>query len=287
MFKSKFAICLATSALTLGTFLFVASCHKKDTTTPTTSTSEDTGYAADQLNAEKSYSDAESIANVAASTTGSMAYRTTGTTLGPCAIVTHTGDSIIVDFGTTDCLCADGRYRRGKIFITYTGVYADSGSTHTITFDNYYQNDDQVTGYKTVTNAGHNSSGQIYFNVTINGKIMRTTGAVDSVNWTRVRTWLTGSSTATWTDDSYSISGNGTMIRTTSAGVSTDLSVSIPTATPLVVAYDCRWIESGTIDYTLTATGATRSINFGTTPVCNDTAVLTGFSGASVTVIMP
>ena len=287
MFKSKLSICIATTAITLGTFLFVASCHKKDNTT--TSSTEDTGYAADQQLAEKSYSDAESISNVAANTTSgtTMGYRTTATTIGACATVTHSGDSIIVDFGTTDCTCADGRVRRGKIIITYTGGhYADSGSTHTITFDNYYQDDNAVTGTKTVTNMGNNSAGQPYFNVTISGTITRTTGTVITANWTRVRTWIAGYTTlGVWADDVYSISGTGTMTRTTSAGVTTTLSADISTATPLITAYTCRYIEAGTITYTL-STGAVRSINFGTTPHCDATATLTWATG-SVVITLP
>ena len=287
MFKNKLTLILGTGILTLGAFIFATSCHKTKTVTP--SNSEDTGYASDHMLAEKSYSDAQTISDQAATVsggTGTMGYRTTGTTLGPCATVTHSGDSIVIDFGTTDCTCLDGRTRRGKIIVTYTGGhYADSGSVHTITFSGYYVDDNAVTGTKTVTNMGHNSAGQLWFNVTINGTITKATGGTITANWTRVRTWLTGDTTSRWSDDSYSISGTGTLNRTTAAGVTSTVNVSISTATPLIVAYGCRWIEAGTITYTL-STGATRSIDFGSTPVCNDVATLT-WPGGSTTITLP
>lgn len=289
MLKSKLSLFLGTSAMVLGSFIFIVACHKKDTTT-TTSSTEDTGYAADQVTAEKSYSDAESISNVAANTpNGSLGYRTTETTIGGCATVTHSGDTITVNFGSTDCVCADGRTRRGEIIIVYSGAYSDSGSTHTITFSDYYQDDNAITGTKTVTNMGHNSSGQPYFNVTINGTFTNhVTGAVSTVSWTRVRTWTAGSTTSTWTDDVYSISGSGSMVRTTTAGVSTTVDVAISTTNPLIVAYSCRWIEGGTITYTIASTGATRSIDYGSSsaPVCNNTATLT-WAGGSIVITLP
>jgi len=264
------------SALIFGSLIFLAACHKKDTTT----TTEDTGYATDHMLAEKSYSDAENISDDAANTSGStLTYRTTST----CATVTHSGDTITVDFGT-GCVGHDGRTRSGKIIIVYSGgAYADSGSTHVITFDNYFVDGNQILGSKTVTNMGHNSAGQPWFNVVIAGSIVKASGGTVTVAWTRVRTWLTGYTTlGDPTDDSYSISGTGTITRASGDVVS----VAIPTTAPLIMAYGCKWIEAGTINYTLPS-GATRSVNFGTTPVCNATATITLPSGATFTVYMP
>ncbi len=279
MFQPKSSLRMGTIALTLGAFLFMASCHKKDNTTTST---EDTGYATDHMTAEKSYSDVQTMtdeaANVAVSG-GTMGYKGTQLTSGPCAIVTHSSDSIVINFGATNCLCLDGRYRRGRIICVFTGGhYADSGSVHTITFDNYYQDDNNIAGSKTVTNMGHNVSGQPYFNVVINGTITKPSGATITTNWTRVRTWLAGSTTlGDHTDDEYSISGTGTLTRSSGGSVA----VSVLPSSPLIVKYGCKWIEAGTITYTL-STGATRSIDFGTTPVCNAQATVTWPGGSRV-----
>ena len=288
MFKTKLSLSLAMAALTVGSVMLVVSCKKSNDTTTTSTTSTDNGYVNEHAVAEKSYDDAQSIADQAnAVTSGSIGYKTTELTAGSCATVTRsvTGDTITIDFGTVDCLCLDGRTRRGKIIVTKTGAYAAMGSVKTITFSNYYQNDNQVTGTKTITNMGNNSSGQPYFNITVNGSVILASGAgTISTNWTRVRTWIAGSSTpTTWSDDVYSISGSGTLTR--ASGVI--MNIDIPTATPLVVAYACRWIESGTITYTNTSTSAVTSIDFGSTSSCDNIATLTTRTGATYTISMP
>lgn len=287
MFKSKLSLALSTAAMTIGLFVFVASCHKKDTTT--TTTTEDNSYANEHSVAEKSYDDAQSIADQANNvTSGSIGYKTTELTAGSCATVTHsaTGDTTTIDFGTTNCMCSDGRNRRGKIIVMKTGAYTATGSVKTITFSNYYQNDNQVTGTKTITNMGNNSAGEPYFNVSVNGSvILASGGGTITTSWARIRTWTAGSATPTdWTDDAYEISGSGTITRPSGAVVS----VNISSATPLVIKYGCRWIEAGIIVYTLPS-GLTRTINYGdnTAPVCDATAILTTPSGATYTITMP
>ncbi len=282
MFKTKFSMHSGAIALTLGAFVFFTACNKKDKNVSTSS--EDTGYATDHITAEKSYSDVQTITDQASNvnTGGNIGYKGTELTSSPCARVTKSSDSIVIDFGSTDCLCLDGRYRRGKIICVYTGRYADSGSVHTITFDNYYQDYNQITGTKVVTNMGNNASNQPYFTVVINSTITKPSGATIVTNWNRVRTWTAGYNTlGNITDDVYSITGSGTITRSTGGVVS----VNIPTSAPLIVAHGCKWIEAGTINYTL-ASGATRSIDFGTTPSCNATATVT-WSGGSRVITLP
>ena len=266
MKKSGLLTCAGSALFTICVFIFTAACHKSPA-------SVDNGYAAEQATTEKTFSDIQSIADQASTlSSGShIAYRTTGTTALGCATVTKTGNTITIDFGGTDCTCLDGRTRRGKIIVTYTGGYMDSGSVHTITFDNYYQNDNKVTGTKTVTYIGYNTSGQPTYDVTINGSVTLNGGGTISANWSRTRTWTQGYNTPTdFTDDVYSVSGHGTLVRANGAQVTAD----IPVATPLIFAFGCRWIEAGTINFTLPG-GATRSLNYGNTPVCDAQAQLT------------
>lgn len=250
-----------------------AACRKKDD--DKNNNTEDTTYATDQNLAEKIFDDAQTMSDKGKNTTGTGAFKTTA-----CGTVTHATGTFTIDFGSSNCLCTDGRYRRGKIIVTYTGNYIDSASTHTITFDNYYQNDNKVEGTKTVTNMGHNSSGQPYFNVTVNGSVTKPDGTVITAAWTRVRTWVAGYATPiNWTDDIYNITGSGTITRP--AGT-----VSVNITSPLVVALDCRWIEAGSITYTL-ASGATRVLNYGTTPACDASATLTTAAGTTIAITLP
>jgi len=272
MRKSKFRLFIGTASLTLGV-LIMAACHKNSTTSTTTT---DTGFATDQSTSEKSFEDAQTAADQASVTpNGNMSFRGTATTSSECATVTHSiattgtyaGDSLItIDFGSTDCTCLDGSVRRGQILVYYSGRYADSGSTHTITFNNFFQNDNQVTGTKTVTNMGTNSMGQTYFDVTINGNVILASGAGTlGASWTRVRTW-----TEKGSPNVYQVTGSGTLTRANGSVVG----VTIPTTTPLVFASNCRWIEAGTVNYAL-ASGLTASLNYGNTANCDDAAVLT------------
>lgn len=280
MKATRISLLLGASALAMAS-IFYTSCNKK-----TDDNNEDTGYSTEQSISEKSFSDAQSIADLASNVNSgsSLGYKTTALTAGGCATVTRAADSMVIDFGATNCLCHDGRYRRGQIIVRFTGRYADSGSVHTITFRNYYQNDNQVLGTKVVTNMGNNSAGQPYFNVTVAGSVVLASGAgTITTNWTRVRTWTAGYTTLTdWSDDVYQIYGTGTITRPSGALVN----VAISNTTPLVVAAGCRWIQAGTVVYTLPS-GLTRTINYGTTPTCDAAATITLPSGRTIAVTLP
>lgn len=247
-----------------------SSCRKKE------DKDNDTSAAADNALAEITYNDVNNIADQAA--TGSLSsYMTPNdndqrSLLSTCATITHDTVSsprlLTVDFGTSNCLCNDGRYRRGKILISYNGAYRDSASVHTITFDNYFVNDNQVLGSKTVTNMGHNAAGHLYYTVQVNGQIIKAGGG-GTITWTSTRTreWITGESTLIWSDDSYLITGSAN--GTNAAGNSFSANIT----SPLRKDIGCRYLVSGTI--ALTPSGkATRYINFGSGS-CDDQATVT------------
>jgi hypothetical protein len=269
------SVCLAVAT----TAIIFSACRKKAVTA-----TEDTGYAADHATAEQTFNDVQTISDQASVTTGSLNFRTTATTSGGCATVTHSNDSVIIDFGPTDCTCHDGRKRRGKIIATFSGGhYADSGSVHTITFDNFYQNDNKITGTKTVTNMGHNAAGQPYFNVTVAGQVTRNGGGTISANWTRVRTWTAGYTTPTdWSDDVYEITGSGTITRADGSTVA----VAIDASTPLVVALNCHWIESGSVVYNMPG-NRIRTLNYGITASCDDNAQVVLPNGTTYNITLP
>lgn len=271
---------LFASALTLAASisLFTA-CKKNDSPASTTTATEDTEYASDQTLAERMYQDAQTMSEKGESTTGSGEFKMTSS----CGTVTHSGSTYTIDFGTVNCLCADGRYRRGKIIVNYSGGgYADSGSVHTITFDGYYQNDNKIEGTKTVTNMGHNAAGHPWFQVTVNGTVIKSTGVSIGVDWTRNREWTAGYTThGVWSDDVYSVTGSGTITRT--AGTMT---ATISATAPLIIALNCNWIEAGTITYTFPS-GLSRSLNYGDTPVCDNVAVLTLATGTTRSISLP
>jgi hypothetical protein len=149
--------------------------------------------------------------------------------------------TVLVDFGTDECIGADGRVRNGQILFSYTGRYRDEGTVITVTPIGYTVNGFSIEGTKTITNSGLNALDQPYFTIACSGEITAPANAY-SVEWTtnRVRTWIAGSETLSVWDDEYDITGS-------SSGVNrfgNPFTASI--LTPLRVTIGCPWIVSGT-----------------------------------------
>ena len=237
----------------------------------------DTAGASDNALAESSFSDASNISDqAAAGNLTSYLSANNGSDerglLSTCATITHDTTTnprtIIVDFGTANCLCNDGRFRRGIVNVSYSGHYRDSASTHTITFTNFFVNDNQVTGSHSVTNNGHNNNGHLTFTIAVTGTIIKANNG-GTVSWTsnRIREWSEGESTAILSDDVYLITGsaNGTH--------SNGNSFTAIITTALKVKMNCHHIVSGGLD--LTPSGKpTRSIDWGN-GTCDNQATVT------------
>ncbi|MGZ4035817.1 MAG: hypothetical protein ACXVPU_04895 [Bacteroidia bacterium] len=267
--KTKLAFKYLMVAATVG-ILFTSCRKQKDD--PKDS---DTSAAADNALAEGTYNDVHNIADEAA--TGSLtSYLTVNNSeqkayLSTCATITNdttvTPHILTIDFGAVNCLCNDGRNRRGKINVSYSGHYRDSTAVHTITFTNYYVNDNQIMGTKTVTNNGHNSAGHLTYSVSVNGTIIKADGK--TITWTsnRTREWIVGESTPTWTDDVYLITGSAS--GSSSAGGSFTMNIT----TALKKEIGCHHFVSGTLE--LTPTGKyTRYVDYGS-GACDNLATVT------------
>ena len=230
---------IALFAALLANVFFMVSCNRIKT--KDNNNDNDTEMSKDNSMAEFSYNDAMNIADEA-SNVNSGDNLGNYKTASNCATVTKDTTTnprtITVDFGASNCLCNDGRYRRGKVLVTYTGKYRDAGSVHTIGFDNYFVNDNQILGSKTVTNMGLNASNQSYFNIVVNGKIIKA-NTTDSIMWSsnRTRTWIQGEATQTWTDDIYEITGNG-------SGQNKNGSFTMSIIQPLVRDLSCKWLKA-------------------------------------------
>jgi archaellum component FlaF (FlaF/FlaG flagellin family) len=267
--KTKNAFRYLMVAATVG--IFLTSCRKQKDEPKDT----DTSAASDNALAEGTYSDVHNIADEAANgtlTSYMAAYNSQEKAyLSSCATITNDSVSVphilTIDFGTANCLCNDGRNRRGIINVSYSGHYRDSASTHTITFTNYYVNDNHIMGTKTVTNNGHNASGNLSYSVVVNGTIVKTDGKTISWNSTRTREWIVGETTLPWNDDVYLITGNAS--GTSSAGTSFNMTIT----SALRKEIGCHHIVSGTL--TITPSGKpTRYVDFGT-GACDNQATVT------------
>jgi len=191
--------------------------------------------------------------------------------------------TVTIEFGLqsngsyVNCLCNDGRNRRGKIIVNYTGGnYKDSGSVKTVTFQDFYRNDNHLEGTRTVTNMGMNSNG--HYNWTVvetNMKITRTDGKFHTWNSTRNREMLAGYNTLVWSDDEYQMTG-------TANGVNhNNITYTANITTPLHRLMSCKWIDSGVIEFS-NAAGATRTLDYGA-GTCDNQAVVTVTSAGGKT----
>lgn len=167
--------------------------------------------------------------------------------MGPCVTVTIDTLSfpftVTIDFGTTNCLCNDGKWRKGKIHVEHTGPYWAPGTEITTTLEDYFVNNHQVLGTKIATNMGQNTSGHPTWTVEVDGQVIKPDGGVIIWIGDRMREWSQGNNTPfMWWDDVYLISGTHNVV---AANGST---LSAITTQPLEVALNCYWIKSGIIE---------------------------------------
>lgn len=270
--------------LGLGSVMILSACQNDDESSPVSDT--DTEAANDNSFAEATFDDAGTMSDQAADDGALSTYRipSEGNLLSSCATVTNditvTPHILTIDFGPANCLCKDGKNRRGKIIVSYSGNYRDSASSHTISFSNYYVNNFKVTGSKTVTNQGHNANGHLYYSISVNGIINNTSGQTLTWNSNRTREWTTGELTfglLGWLDDVYSITGSvsGTSFNGTS--------YTAVITSPLIVALDCKWINKGKFEFTPSGK-ATRVFDYGN-GTCDNKATVT-ISGVSYNITL-
>ena len=237
----------ATLILTLMIFaaiaLIVSSCKKDEIELEDTTISQDDAYA------EKTFEDVSDMSDEAYDIgTGNhlKAFPGERMFLSECATVTLDTTvfprELTIDFGEENCLCRDGKYRRGKIIMTFNGRYRHPGTVITTGFEDYYVNDNSVEGTKVVTNMGENDNGNLYFTIEVVGVIQREDGSTFSWNSSREREWIQGADTPNRWDDVYLITGTAEGIRPN--GLTWEREIIIP----LRVELACRFIVSGSIE---------------------------------------
>jgi hypothetical protein len=226
--------------------LLVTSCNKdEDIQTEDMSSSKDNAYA------EATFENLGDIADEAydMSTGHLKSSEINRIFLSDCATVTLDTTvfpyELTIDFGDTNCLCNDGKYRRGKIIISFTGRYRHEGTVITTGFEDYYVDDNKVEGTRVVTNMGMNADSNYYFTIEVVGVITYANNG-GTVSWSssREREWIQGYYTGNRWDDIYLITGTAHGVRP--AGDTWDTEI----INPLRVELACRFIVSGTVEIT-------------------------------------
>ncbi len=167
--------------------------------------------------------------------------------MGPCVTVTIDTLSfpftITIDFGDVNCLCNDGKWRKGKIHVEHSGPYWAVGTVITTTLEDYYVNNHLLTGTKIATNQGLNTNNNPTWTIHVDGQVVKPDGGVITWIGDRMREWAQGHNTPfLWWDDVYMLTGSHNVV----ASNGSTLSATIIEG--LQVALNCYWIEAGIIE---------------------------------------
>jgi len=257
--------------------------------------SYDSSFAQDNAYAENVFNNVSAIADEAFEISSGKSSRELASSyyLSDCALVVIDLSAnpylISVDFGEENCLCNDGRYRRGKILVTFTGLYREPGTIITHTLENYFVNDDGITGTMVVTNTGLNEQEHMQYDVHIDGEMHKASND-RTITYTsdRTREWIEGRESFGIMDDVYLISGtaSGTSSDNVSDGSNTKSTNSwqMTTANPLRVALNCKWISGGTLLVSVTGWDMA-TIDYGDGNCDNEIFVI--YNGKTYTVKLP
>ncbi|MDB5256268.1 MAG: hypothetical protein JWM14_963 [Chitinophagaceae bacterium] len=265
------------ATILLVTSAYISSCKKKkEDANPNDGLTTETNEAQSQWDDALKISEDAINANGQSSRTSSYPAITLVTGSG-------TTGTITIDYGTDGLTASsDGKYRKGKLVITYTDKYRNSGAVITTSTNSYYVNGKHIKGRRTVTNNGS------YIYSVVDSDSLGTAAsyaeiiypnAEGTTTWksTRTRTWTAGYGTiGTLSDDVYSISG-------TASGVSKEGKAYTMTITNLIVKLECFFTyfiympAGGTID--INTTEGTRSVNYGNGVSCDRNVTFTAIDG--------
>jgi hypothetical protein len=196
--------------------------------------------------------------------------------LAGCADVTESGEEypreIIIDFGEG---CEDwrGNIKTGKIIIKISDDMKNEGATRTVTYENYTVRGNEVSGSRTVINKGTNDAGNWIIESESDMLIRKVDEGIE-IHRTSSATleWLSGFETAEKSDDSFQITGSGTITQNGNVTFSRNIIV------PLFRDRSCRYILSGQVE--LANEDGTILIDFGD-GTCDNTATVTKENGTT------
>ncbi len=119
---------------------------------------------------------------------------------------------ITIDYGPENHKIIVHRTReawvRGKIIIVKTGPHRRAGTTRTVTFEEYYFNDNNVEGSKVYENLGKNDDGNIVFAWTVEIKVTTPEGKWLSKIENKQREKIAGADTKNIWDDEFLVRGS-------------------------------------------------------------------------------
>ena len=246
--------------IALSLILFNFSCKKEDTqNNPAVTEAEATEYSTESMEAEASYDDLQDVSMTAADEEGLIsAGRPAGNTagrpfpflklrmrIGANAVITVTPDdntypkTVTIDFGDGET-CPDGKFRKGKIVMHFTGPIRRPGSVVTITLVDFQIGRAKIEGTKVITNLSEN--GNIKFSVQVtDGKVTFPNGRGYQHERLKYVKQIEGGDTDEIIDDVYSIEGRS------QTKFNNGVVITLNTEEALIKKVICPWISDGTL----------------------------------------
>ncbi len=217
------------------------------------------GYASDASRIEFANNDVIALADQAGILYNAEYIRTSSKCATVAVDTVNVPHTLIIRFGDVDCECADGRKRRGSIIVKYNGRYLDTQQVHTITYNNYYINGNQMTGWVKTTRVDTTVVGDWYYRVQVNDSLNMSQDPLQSkfIVWSGnlLRKWVGGDKTNQRSDDYFSVSGSATLTRPNGHVFNFNI------ATPLQFAIGCDFAQSGVVN--VAGYTGSRVLNYG------------------------
>lgn len=194
---------------------------------------------------------------------------------GTCAQRSYNAETrtLTIDFGPTNCVCPNGKTRRGKIVVVFGGPYrlngvVQAGATAAVSLVDYFVNDKPHTGTRLFTSLGSGS-----FTLEVQRATIGSTGSQHS--WTSQRTYTrtAGFGTATIQDDKYLVTGQAS--GTNRNGVAYTATIKEPLLKNFTLGC-ARHFTAGTVEISNTK-GRTLLLNYDPTgtAACDNIASVT------------
>ena len=183
---------------------------------------------------------------------------------------------ITIDFGSEGCLI-HGNILKGKIILTYTRDPEVQEVYITKTLENFYFNNKNLQGGKTILKELSNENGNPQFTKTSDLTVIWPNGAQASRGGEKVREWIEGHGSGIWSDNVFEITGHWS---TTFINGNTH---TYEVMTPLRREVICFYFVSGDVDVQRTNFGGTFDYGEGN---CDNMATFTFNNGEVVDIVL-
>jgi len=148
---------------------------------------------------------------------------------------------ITIDFGTEGCLIR-GNVLKGKIILSYERNPEAQQVLITKTLEDFYFNNKNIIGGKTILKEFSNDNGNPQFTTTVDITVIWPDGTEASRVGTKVKEWVEGHGSGVWSDNVFEITGN--WFTTFRNGNSHSYEVVIPLRREVI----CHYFVSGSVD---------------------------------------